>query len=512
MRAKAGSMLVYLLCVCLPFVLAEHVARQITIEEQFTLLSNLDQGAITRTKEAFAGAKAAHQALSQLDAAPCSDAHIIAMRRVQGNNRFVSGIAYYTDPAFIECTTLSRVDPGFKRAQFEYMTEDGFGVVTRTTPGESRLKPMIVLGRAPYDMLIDPDDLVDIAVDRHTQLAVLPRQGKVLASLGAPDDNLLREIAAQPGSIVRDGQIATVTSEGEWTAVAIRPERAMAPALRHLRRFLLPAAVMVAAALSVLWWLFLRWRYSFAGQLAGALRRGEFRVVYQPVVTLTDGRCIGAEALLRWQPKGAPEVPPTIFIPLAEETGHIFALTDHVIDSVARDMGAVLRANTALRISINICAADITTGRVLDVLDRRLKQADIAPRQILLEVTEQGVLDVERARGVLQRAREQGHPLAIDDFGTGFSSLQYLDSLPFDVLKLDQAFVTSIGQMTSRSPVLPHIIEMAHSLNMVCVAESVQTEEQRDYLRDKGVRLGQGWLFSKALTANDFLAYLARTH
>ena len=131
----------------------------------------------------------------------------------------------------------------------------------------------------------------------------------------------------------------------------------------------------------------------------------------------------------------------------------------------------------------------------------------ILPQQIWLEATERGFLDADRARTMLAAARRAGHSIAIDDFGVGYSSLQYLEQLPLDALKIDKSFVDAIGTESATSPVTPHIIDMAKELGLWVVAEGVETEPQLAYLHSQQVQFGQGWLFSRPLPRDAFIAF-----
>ena len=135
---------------------------------------------------------------------------------------------------------------------------------------------------------------------------------------------------------------------------------------------------------------------------------------------------------------------------------------------------------------------------------------NISARQIWLEMTERSFLEIDAVRSTIIRAREIGYCVAIDDFGTGYSSLQYLQGLPLDSLKIDKSFIDTIGKDTATSSVTSHIIEMAKTLNLIIVAEGIETQEELDYLRAREVDLGQGWFFAKAMPADEFIAYCDR--
>ncbi|WP_459665884.1 EAL domain-containing protein, partial [Novosphingobium sp. 11B] len=224
------------------------------------------------------------------------------------------------------------------------------------------------------------------------------------------------------------------------------------------------------------------------------------------------GLCVGAEALLRWQRSDGTSVSPEVFIPLAEKHRLIEPLTDMMIGCVVADLADMLRRERSVHVAINISAIDMQSGRFLPVLTHALAEAGVAPRQVWLEATERGFMDAAAARETLEKARAQGHMVAIDDFGTGYSSLAQLAALPLDALKIDKSFVDAIGREAATSVVVPHVIEIAHGLNLLIVAEGVETPEQEAYLRAAGVGFAQGWLYAKALPAGEFLAFQEATN
>lgn len=238
-----------------------------------------------------------------------------------------------------------------------------------------------------------------------------------------------------------------------------------------------------------------------------ALRSGEFVAHYQPLIELSTGACVGAEALVRWRQPNGTLVPPDLFIPYAEQDDLILELTDAVIRRVVADMASILW-RTDIHVAINVSARDMETGRFLSVLQNCLKRAGIPASRIWIEATERGFINVDAARQTLEAARAAGHQVAIDDFGTGYSSLALLESLPLDALKIDKSFVGAVGKGAAPSIVTPHIIEMAHGLGLSIVAEGVETLEQAAYLRGAGVQYAQGWLYSKALPPEEFALYL----
>lgn len=250
-----------------------------------------------------------------------------------------------------------------------------------------------------------------------------------------------------------------------------------------------------------------RRRLSLAGELAAAVRRREFVVHYQPIIDLRSGRCVGAEALIRWIRPGGKTLRPDLFISIAEENGLMTRITEEVFRLVIRDMEDLLAEDRGMHIAVNLSAGDLKDGKVLRVLQEMLEGTAIDARQIWLEATERGFMDVDKARCIIEQAREQGHAVAIDDFGTGYSSLSYLQRLPLDTLKIDKSFVDTIGTDSATHKVTDHIIDMAKSLNLLTVAEGIERQEQADHLKNRNVDFGQGWLFGKPMPAPEFILY-----
>ncbi|KPA96593.1 putative signal transduction protein [Pseudomonas asplenii] len=300
------------------------------------------------------------------------------------------------------------------------------------------------------------------------------------------------------------------TSTPEYQLVMVAPRSAMRLRLSPLWWWLLSASLLIATCIGGLTLQLARQRQSLNGELQGALRRGEMQVLYQPIFDLGSRHCVGAEALVRWRRPDGTLTSPDLFIPLAEDTGQIRQITDFVLQRLLEQLGQTLRANPQLYISVNLAACDVMVPRIAEVIGRLLRAYRVSPRQIAFEVTERGLIDVVVARDNLQALRNLGHQVLIDDFGTGYCSLAYLQTLPVDCLKIDKAFIDALGHDAASSGVAPHIIRMAHALQLRVIAEGIEYESQAMLLSSEGVNYGQGWLFAQALTAVQFIEMITR--
>jgi diguanylate cyclase (GGDEF)-like protein len=251
-------------------------------------------------------------------------------------------------------------------------------------------------------------------------------------------------------------------------------------------------------------------RVRLFSDLQHAIERGEFVLHYQAKFDLETRRTVGAEALIRWQHPTRGLVSPAVFIPLAEETGLIVEIGDWVIAEAARQLGAWLGRGIIGKLSLNVSYRQLRDGDVLRSLISASRSHGLPPGSLEVEFTESMLAEDKAAIfRALAELREAGFPIAIDDFGTGYSSFSYLSELPFDVIKLDQAFLEDFPFVQSRTAIVAGILEIARVLGKSIVAEGVETEEQRIALLRHGCTVGQGYLFGRPVCAAEFEASVA---
>jgi diguanylate cyclase (GGDEF)-like protein/PAS domain S-box-containing protein len=247
-------------------------------------------------------------------------------------------------------------------------------------------------------------------------------------------------------------------------------------------------------------------RQSLEGSLRRALEREEFLLHYQPKVNLDTGEITGVEALIRWQQPDRGLVPPSQFVPVAEDCGLIVQIGRWVLREACRQARAWQNVGLPpLPIAVNVSAVEFRDKGFVESVRTILLETGLEARYLELELTE-GVLmdDAESTAAVLQELKMMGVHLAVDDFGTGYSSLSYLRQFPIDVLKIDQSFVHQITADPDESSIVSAIINMGKSLKHVVVAEGIETAEQRAYLQAQRCAEGQGYLFSRPLAAAQF--------
>ncbi len=240
--------------------------------------------------------------------------------------------------------------------------------------------------------------------------------------------------------------------------------------------------------------------------LKKALEKRQFVLYYQPEVELSTRRIVGLEALIRWQHPERGLIPPMDFIPLAEECGLILPIGDWGLSEACAQIQRWCREdpeNCAPRVCVNLSARQFAREGLADHVEVLLRESGISSRLLGLEVTESSLIsDNGTPLEVLISLRRLGVSLLMDDFGTGYSSLHHLHSLPFDVLKIDRSFVSRMtGASEQPLQIVRTIVELARVLGMDVVAEGIETPEQYRLLREAGCRCGQGFLFSRPVTA-----------
>ena len=246
-------------------------------------------------------------------------------------------------------------------------------------------------------------------------------------------------------------------------------------------------------------------RLALVGELRHAIAEGHLEVHYQPQIDLVTGVVEGAEALVRWQHPTRGWLPPDEFVAVAERTGLVRPLTQFVLETALRECARWRRTGGPERISVNLSARSLLQPTLPDDVRALLREADVPPQALCLELTETSILvEPRRTVQVLQRLAEIGITIAVDDFGTGQSSLAYLKNLPVGEIKIDKSFVMSMATDHSDEAIVCSIIQLAANLNLPVVAEGVETLALAHRLRLAGCRIAQGFGFSKALPSADF--------
>ena len=335
-----------------------------------------------------------------------------------------------------------------------------------------------------------------LLLDGADQAAALAAAARIQADFEAPlhiDDQTV-DLGAGIG-------IALAPAHGrEVSQLLARAELAMYAAKRRQSGSMVYEAALDAGSQESL---------SLLGELRRAIEGQELRLYLQPKVDLRDGTIVSAEALVRWQHPVRGLVPPMQFIPFAEQTGFIRALTAWVIEESARLTQEARRRGMAVRISVNLSTRDLMDQELPAKIMALLARHGAAPADLCLEITESAIMDdPQRALTTLERLAELGFKLSIDDFGTGYSSLAYLKRLPVNELKIDSSFVMAMERDLDDAKIVRSTIELAHNLGLSVVAEGVETGKAWKLLAELGCDEGQGYFIGRPVPAQQFMDWL----
>jgi diguanylate cyclase (GGDEF)-like protein len=250
---------------------------------------------------------------------------------------------------------------------------------------------------------------------------------------------------------------------------------------------------------------------ALANRLRQAARERRWALEYQPIVDLEQGGVVAVEALLRLKRSGGRLLPACEFIQMAEEMGLMGPVTDWVVERLCEQIPVWRRGGSCFDVAFNLSARQLWDPSLPETILGRLERGGIDPRWVTVEVTESAVMtQVDRAKGVLRALHDGGIRLAIDDFGTGYSSLSRLRELPVDVVKIDRSFVRDLPGDRDARAIVRAMLQLATNLEIVPLAEGIETDAQLAFLTEQGCALGQGYLFARPMGADEAHGFAER--
>ncbi|MGH0432572.1 sensor domain-containing protein [Bacillus hominis] len=245
-------------------------------------------------------------------------------------------------------------------------------------------------------------------------------------------------------------------------------------------------------------------RFIIENQLHRAIEKNEFFLYYQPQFNIDTKKIASMESLIRWENKELGFVPPNQFIPLAERTGFIIKLDEWVVNQVCQQIREWLnKGYEVVPIAVNISARHFRSITLIEMITRALNKYNVPAHLLAIEVTEGALIHKDISKRVLLQLKEQNLKIHLDDFGTGYSSLSYLKTYPIDTLKIDRSFMEGINKDERDTNITAVIILLARTLGLNIIAEGVEKAEQIQFLKEKNVKLAQGYYYSRPLSKYD---------
>jgi sensor c-di-GMP phosphodiesterase-like protein len=337
----------------------------------------------------------------------------------------------------------------------------------------------------------------------------------VNATLASADGTVIGERAADQAQAEDDsgGPLLTTQLKSERFGLVVTASMPRARALASGGDLALIAALGTGLGTALILTLlaFGPWRVREdpVSELQHAIRNDELVPYYQPIVDLATARIVSAEVLVRWRKPDGTLVPPVQFIPLAENSGLIVELTRALMRRVCAEAGAAIGARPNFRVGFNLSAHHFVDETIVEDVRTIFGASPIAVSQVLFEVTERQPLDnLTMARRVIAALQGLGASVGLDDVGTGHSGLSYMLKLGVDFIKIDKMFVDAIGTERYSTTIIETLVTLARDMHMEIIAEGVETFEQVQHLRERGIRKAQGYVFAPPLPGTSFIQLL----
>ncbi|UMO88504.1 EAL domain-containing protein [Pectobacterium sp. PL64] len=512
----------FLLSSSLLFILASLFALVLTVYSTFTLRqfeNEVDDFSNVTVEHA---GKIILQATSALDILEkklppyCDDLHLGLLRKIAYDNDYIQDVVYI-DGNRLRCSSMMSEIKGMFLPSPDFHYKNSYNIWYKIESPLNRNKPMIYVGATRHLVVLNPRSFLDIpSYSYNIQYALLEKNkgdGRVILSDLMSDDIYSRLVVGDnnPDKFyigdkyyvlkpIPDSDLALVVSAEQSTSLSF-----------YLKIFFsaLPIFLLLSLILSIL-----ISRKSLTIQsplyvLKQALRQKEFELHYQPIIKLDTAQVVGCEALIRWRHSDGNLITPDSFIPMIRQVGLMKELTLFVINEALQTASVLKKSDPDMFVSINLEAAEFEDMSVFNYLVEQIAIYDLGGANVNVELTESSMIEPQKAAPMVELYQQQGIDVAIDDFGTGYSGLSYLERVKANKLKIDKSFVGNISDHSPTDIVLSHIVSMAHCLNLHIVAEGIETPIQEAYLKSLGVAYAQGWLYSKALTQEALITFLA---
>lgn len=503
-----------ILTVCLPIVLAIYFAHNRATSDTQQHLRSFAQLVIEKTEIVIQHVSSAQDESERFTGQACSTRHMQKMMDTARSELYVEDLIYARGNQFL-CSTAYKPSQPYPAPHANYTRKPNVSIYYYLdTPFYAGHK-MTYMQRGNYLVVVNPRTYADVMSDDHDlSYGVFDTVNKEFFSLSDKVNTAqLHDFIIKGERYFTDkGRVYTVEKSHHRPIAVIvsTSDEWFNKIWYHQLTLTVPLGIICSFIILLMWSRTRQQLKSPRRQLIRAIEKNQLKLHYQPIIDIQNERCVGAEALLRWETFSGQSISPSTFIPLAESEGLIQKISDYVVDAVFNDFGGFLSEHPDMYISINLSATDFHSTRLISVLSEKIKQHGVNARQIKIEVTERGFIDVPKTRPVIQEFRQAGFEIAIDDFGTGYSNLHNLQFLDVDILKIDKSFVDNLTTDRSCYLIAEHIIDMARGLNLSTIAEGVETEEQVAWLQARGVQYCQGWFFAKALPPQEFIAWLYR--
>jgi sensor c-di-GMP phosphodiesterase-like protein len=490
-------------------LLGRFITLKLTEHKLFQEASRALVEADTRLKEA----SAVLTAMKDSSSPPCSTAELTYFRALIFEAKYLKDAGRMSDGK-IDCSaSLARPIQPLAQAKTDFTLNGDVNIYKDLTLYQSEGQTVFTLQWDGFYVVLIPSTQTQkgTAPYHYSEKVRNADNGQVYWLLGEPPPVMAASLTTggyfRTGNSLYANRCSPIFSNCVTAYISI-PEAMSADHTQF--RIYIALGALTGAVIGFMLSLFYRRSRGMEQQLRRAIRKDKLRVVYQPIVDLANGRIVGAEALARWTDEDGYEVGPDVFVKIAEQRGFVGSITRLVVRHVLHDFADTLRSHPEFHLSINVAAADLGDSEFLPMLNQAMERAGVAPRSLVIEITEGSTVQYKTALETIVYLHQRGHDVHIDDFGTGYSSLSYLHDLSVDVIKIDKSFTLTVGTEAVTAGIVPQILAMAEALSLRVIVEGIETSLQAKYFAAQAQPiLGQGWFFSRAVEPEEFHRLLA---
>ncbi|MHA1523592.1 MAG: EAL domain-containing protein [Alphaproteobacteria bacterium] len=492
-----------------PMLSADILVRWAAISYGTERLSERAHHSLDHAEMILADASAVLTRLADTGQTNCSDAGIHQISETVFTHASIKEIGVYDRNAKLICSNFGIATREMHHAK--YLKNDhsrislammstrvpghrSLGVHVALENGEGGLVAMVENPSATFQKIHHDEESYGF-----TRLALT--NGEPIVEFGIP----IRRAESLSGDIV---VVRSTSTTFPITVVLTAPKAPLLTSFENLQALAKIGGGIMGVIMLALGGAAARRRLTGQNEIADAIVANEFIPFYQPIVDAQTGRIAGCELLVRWRKADGEMVSPDLFVPLAESTGQIVEITKSLMRQVADDMAPVCAVQPDFYASINLVAAHFTNKTIVGDIRQMFSKGAMSPSNLVVEITERHPLvDLDRAKIVIESLQRLGVRVALDDAGTGHGGLAYIQSLGMDTIKIDRMFVDAIGTDAPSAPIVDALVDLGKQLKMTIIAEGVETEAQFAYLRVRGARYFQGFLFAPAMPISAFIKF-----
>ncbi len=506
---KIFTLIIAIAAIVAPVMLAIYLSFRQSLDNKTSQILHYAQDIQYRSDNTAQQVLNGMEKLNAIKNNPCNEKNINLMRAIDIGSSYIQAIGYVSNNTML-CSSLGNTIAGWKLGPIDETTPTGVTLRLNVKTPFAIDSTFLAIQKGNYIAIIHKKLPLDTTLhDKNISLGIFTLdQHKIIVSQGVIKQEWINLLNNQEMvTFFKDGFIVAVVKSKKFNigALAAGHFSYFNQQTRETAFILIPIGLLAGLifALAILYWA--RQLMSLPTEIKIGLKRNEFFLLYQPIIEVKTGRCVGAEALIRWRRPNGDVMNPDLFMPIAEYAQIINQITERIFKLIAQDANGIFKIHPNFHIAINVTSSDFHSEHIVTLLRTLIRDTNASSKNFIIEATESGLLKKETAKKIIHEIRDLGVQVALDDFGTGYSNLSYLEIFKVDYLKIDKSFVDAVGTNAPTSHVILHIINIAKELNLKLIAEGIETIAQADFIYKHGVQYAQGFLYGQPMMLSEVL-------